>query len=345
MARRDPAALVDALSRWWGAPVSELAKPSGAGLSNETWFFQAGGDSYVLQIGPAQGSGLFRDYDLVAMARVQAELGRGSNVPVAPVVRWEEDPRWLGGPFYVMQRVTGAVPSDNPPWHASGWFAELPGESQRHVWLSGIDALAALHAVDASRPDFQFLEKAPWGMPLHVDAGARRIAQWREFLAWGAKAPLPVVSEALAALERTRPQSAGRLSIAWGDAKLSNCVVRDGAVVALLDWELCGISDPEEDLAFWLLLDWSHCAATGVTRLPALPGARETVAHYESRTGARTRDVAWWFRFGLVRLAIIYHRFLVRRQSLGRLAADADLAAENPMCRLIPQVFSHGGLP
>ena len=48
-----------------------------------------------MQVRPAAG-GLLRGYDLGVMARV------------------------LGSPFYVMERVRGQVPSDNPSHHSGG---------------------------------------------------------------------------------------------------------------------------------------------------------------------------------------------------------------------------------
>ena len=182
-------------------------------------------------------------------------------------------------------------------------------------------------------------------MPLDADPAATRLAQWRDFLAWGSRRPLPTLAAALAQLEATRPPPPTRLAIAWGDAKISNCIIRDDCVVALLDWELCGVSDPAEDLAFWLVLDWAQCRMLGLERLPALPDARATVACYERTAGHPLGHVHWWFQFGLTRLAIISHRFLERRVDLGRLAADADFEALNPVTALLPAALARETLP
>jgi aminoglycoside phosphotransferase (APT) family kinase protein len=301
-------------------------------------------EALVLQVGPA-GEGLFRDYDLAAMATIQRCLGDCPDVPVARV-RWLElDPAPLGAPFYVMERAPGQVPSDNPSYHAQGWFATLPAARQAAAWEAGIAALVALHRLDASAPRFAFLARAPWGMAPGADPAQCRLAQWRDFLAWGSREPLPAIEAALAALARTAPPPPARLAVSWGDAKISNCVIDHGRVTALLDWELCGLSDPAEDLAHWLVLDWAQWRAPGLARLPGLPSPQATVACYEALAGRTVPHVEWWFRFGLVRLAIIYHRFLERRRELGRLAPDADPAALNPITALLPEAFARGGLP
>lgn len=352
--RRQPAEVAAAVGAWlrrrdgYGAAViSALSRPAGAGLSNETWLFDCstprGAESLVLQVGPA-GQGLFRDYDLAVMARVQQQLGTVSRVPV-PVIRWfEPDAAILGAPFYVMNRVRGQVPGDNPTYHQGGWFAELPAASRARAWRSGIAALAALHALEPLREGFEFLTTAPWGMAVDADPVTVRLAQWRDFMRWGARAPLPPIDAALTALEAARP-AAQAPRIAWGDAKISNCVIEDDEVRALLDWELCGLSDPEEDLAFWLLLDWVHWHLPRVPRLAGLPTPAETVAWYETCRGSATRAVLWWFKFGLVRLAIIYHRFIERRIEMGRLPGDVDLLAANPVCALLNDVLALEKLP
>lgn len=352
--RREPAAVAAALSDWLrersadpAATIVDIARPAGAGLSNETFLIELataqGRESLALQVGPA-GAGLFRDYDLVLMARVQQRLAVVSDVPVAPV-RWvEADTAVLGAPFYVMSCVAGQVPSDNPAYHATGWFAEAPATVQRGAWLDGIAALVRLHALDAGADGFHFLVDAPWGMQVDAAPAETRVGQWRRFLAWGAHAPVPLIEHALDTLARTAPPPT-RPRVSWGDAKISNCVIEEGRVRALLDWELCGLSDPHEDLAHWLLLDWAHWRTQGHVRLPALPTPRESVAHYESLAGHAMPHTLWWFQLSFVRLAVIYHRFLERRIALGRLDADADLGALNPMSRHLDEVLAMEELP
>ena len=328
------------------AEIIALERPAGAGLSNETYLFDCrsarGVESLVMQVGPA-GEGLFRDYDLVGMARIQQQLGAISSVPV-PTVRWvEADPAWLAAPFYVMNRVPGRVPGDNPTYHQAGWFSALPVPERAAAWHSGITALARLHRLEPAA-GFSFLQDAPWGMGLYADPVAVRLRQWRDFMRWGARSPLLPLAQALNALENSRP-AARKPRIAWGDAKLSNCVIEQGQVTALLDWELCGLSDPDEDLAFWLLLDWAHWRIPGVARLAALPTANDTLEHYAHAGGQPSADVLWWFKFGLVRLAIIFNRFIERRVEMGRLPPEVDAVAANPVCSLLPEVLAMKELP
>lgn len=350
-----PETLEAALGAWLptrlhGAAVSiaNLVAPKSNGFSNQTFLFDASWEGVthplVLQAAPL-GTGLFSRYDFASMARVQQQLGAVSTVPVAGV-RWcETDTAALGVPFYVMDRVAGRVPADRPSYHRGGWFAELPAADQARTWWSGIDAMAKLHALEVERDGFGFLADTPWGLAPDADPARERIVQWRRFMAWADPEPLAAVSAALDELERTRPQPPARLSVHWGDAKLSNCVVADARVQALLDWELCGLSAPEEDLAHWLMLDWSLWAVNKCPRLPALPSPERTVARYEELSGRPATAVLWWFRFGMVRLAIIYHRIMSVLRARGHVAPDKTLAQVNPLVPLIAPVFEKDVLP
>jgi aminoglycoside phosphotransferase (APT) family kinase protein len=353
--RLSPEEISAALGAWLptqlrGTPVevTGLVAPKGTGFSNQTCLFNArwhGADhALVLQAAPRQ-QGLFARYDFASMARVQQRLGEVSTVPVARV-RWHEaDPTVLGVPFYIMDRVPGRAPTDKPPYHREGWFAGLSADEHARAWWSGIEAMAALHALDVESDGFGFLTDSPWGMAIDADPARTRIEQWRAFLAWADPEPLAVVDAALDELERTRPTPPPKLRVHWGDAKLSNCMVHEARVHALLDWELCGLSVPEEDLAHWLMLDWSLWAVTRCTRLPSLPSPAHTVARYQELSGRDSNDVLWWFRFGAVRLAIIYHRIMHLVRARGHVPPGKTLAEVNPIAPLLAPLFDTDKLP
>ena len=73
---------------------------------------------------------------------------RKTTIPVPRVLWFEEDASVLGQPFYVMERVDGVVPSDNPPFAVMGWLAEASAEDQAALWRRSLDVLAQLHALD-----------------------------------------------------------------------------------------------------------------------------------------------------------------------------------------------------
>jgi aminoglycoside phosphotransferase (APT) family kinase protein len=349
--RRDPDDVRSALASWivprlGGRTLDDLkvALPLGHGFSNDTLMVDAvvGGVAMplVVQAAPT-GEGLFPEYQIALMARIQRDLGQHSDVPVA-TVRWhEEDPAPLGAPFYVMDRVVGRVPDESPKaYHAAGWLFEARPDERRHLWLSMLDAMARLHRLDVA-PVFDYLTETRWGMPLDADPAMARLHQWREYTIWAADAdePPPTLMAAWDALATALPPRATRLSIGWGDAKLGNILFRGFDVVALLDWELCGVAPAEEDLMNQLAVDAVLADVFRVPRADGFPSREESVSRYEELMQREMLGTNWWYVFALTKMAAEIHRILIQRRKLGGLPNDVDLESVNSaMPRLLREL-------
>src|SRR5207249_52602 len=61
-------------------------------------------------------------------------------------------------------RVDGVIPADNPPYTFGGWLLESPPALQADVFWSGLDAMAAVHRVDADRAGLASIAR-PEGVP------------------------------------------------------------------------------------------------------------------------------------------------------------------------------------
>ncbi|MCP5029311.1 MAG: phosphotransferase family protein [Actinomycetia bacterium] len=309
------AALVAGLEGYLSAQVGESAlvtgldRPEATGFSAETLIVSVASPSLparvVVQAVP-QGPALFANYDLTRTFRVQQSLAP-LGVKVAPM-RWLcLDESWIEAPFYVMDFVAGRVPPDRPPYHASGWLSDEPVEMRRRVWLSGVEAMADLHR--APIDGFGFLSEGD-----QTDAARQRLDRWRVF---GNELAGDRSVEVLAALDRLAAErpTPGRLRVHWGDAKLGNMMYAAHEAVAILDWELCGLSVGEEDLAHWMAVDWFLSTGLGQPRLAGLPGVDETIAHYEAAVGRATVGVDWWFCFALLRMGLIFQRAAVQARA------------------------------
>ncbi|MCP4083892.1 MAG: phosphotransferase family protein [Actinomycetia bacterium] len=302
------AGLQSYLSSQIGVPVvvTGVGRPEATGFSAETMIVSVGAASLperlVVQAAP-QGPALFAHYDLSRTFRTQRVLG-SYDVPVAPM-RWLcLDESWIGAPFYVMDHVIGRVSPDRPPYHGGGWLFDEPVEVRQEIWFSGIEAMAALHRVPVD--DFVFLAEGD-----QTDAGAQRLDRWRTFgLELGDDRSVAVL-DALDELGANRPDP-GDLRVHWGDAKLGNMVFAGNQVAAILDWELCGLSVGEEDLAHWMAVDWFLSTGLGGPRLEGLPGPDETIARYEAVVGRAALGVDWWFAFALLRMGLIFQRAAVQ---------------------------------
>ena len=145
--------------------VGEITLPSGSGFSNETLLVDAswrGGEGsvearLVVRVRPTAYA-IFPEYDLYRQYRTM-EILAPTGIPV-PTMRWyEEDASVLGQPFYVMERVEGVVPSDNPPFSVAGWLAEGTPAQQEQLWRESIAVLARIHRIDWRDVGFEFLDR------------------------------------------------------------------------------------------------------------------------------------------------------------------------------------------
>ena len=117
----------------------------------------------MLRVKPTRHT-VFLEADFESQIKVMSALGAHTDVLVPPV-RWhEEDPGPLGAPFFVMTKVEGRVPADNPPYTLQGWLLDdSTPEQRRTLALSGLDSLVAVHAVDWKALGFDFLDKPQYG--------------------------------------------------------------------------------------------------------------------------------------------------------------------------------------
>ena len=316
--QRDPEEIHASLTEWVRARMpaardlrlSPLSRP-GMGFSNETLLgdlsWREGdeeqSESLVFRLEPGDFR-VFPEYDLPRQVRVMQCLA-GTGVPV-PEIRWlEEDARALGSPFYVMRKIEGEIPSDVPFYHASGLCFDAAPERRTKMWWSGLETLARIHTLDWEDLGLSFL-----GVPKEATGALdQQLDYYESFLGWArGEAPQPILDAALRWLRENRylPK---RITLCWGDSRLPNLIYRDDEVVAVLDWEMAFLGDPEADLAWWLFLDWHHSDGNGTPRLEGFPAREETIRRYEELTGWKTENLFYQevmaaFRFGVIMVSL-----------------------------------------
>jgi aminoglycoside phosphotransferase (APT) family kinase protein len=331
-----------------GLTLSPLMKPS-VGFSNETLLFsatytqagQAKREDLVLRLEPEFH--IFPAYDLPRQYHIMRCLA-GSDVPV-PRVRWlEEDTSVLGRPFYVMDRIAGDVPSEVPPYHAIGVFADATPEQRERMWWSGIETLARVHAVDwkgemgkgKGEGRLAFL-----GEPqLDVPPVRPQLDYYERMLDWAETPgePQPTLRAALRWLRENEPPAAN-VALCWGDSRLPNVIYQGTEVAGVLDWEMAFLGDPEADLAWWLFMDWFASGGYGVPRLEGMPEREETVTRYEELTSEPVRNLFYnevfaGFRFGVIMVRVV--AMMVHR---GLPLPVPDFASNNPATRKLAEML------
>jgi aminoglycoside phosphotransferase (APT) family kinase protein len=326
---RDPERLRAGFERWLRAKRPDLAAASvgtldvpATGLSSDTAFAEVRSGrstrSLVVRLPPV-GEGLFPIYDLAGQAALQCALA-GAGVAAVPAT-YEADLAWIGSPFMVMERIAGRVVTTTPPYVAAGWLAAADPAEQTRVRDGFLDALADLHRVDPARVDVM------------AATPAEALEHWSDYLDW-ASGPTPAPEYLMAAREalRTSVPDPGGDCVLWGDAQLANCVFADdGAVAAVLDFELASRGPAEMDLGWFVALHTMTAAVAG-RDLPAFARS-EVVAAYERRSGRPLVDLTWFERFALLRSGAIMVRIarLLARRGLD----DSWLTRENPTERAL----------
>jgi aminoglycoside phosphotransferase (APT) family kinase protein len=149
-----------------------------------------------------------------------------------------EDPSYVGGPFF----LTGRVEGETIPRQVLRLVEREPGLGPRLAQQCG-DALARLHGADPAAAHARIAR--PAGDPIEAALVSAELLV-RELLQ-----PSPSFSLALRTLERERPPPPARLGVVHGDFRNGNIIVDAGGLAAALDWEICHVGDPMEDLG-WL---------------------------------------------------------------------------------------------
>ena len=287
--------------------IEDLDAPLSTGFSSDTLLF----DLVYAKDGAARREGLvarlepeeyvmFPHYDVAAQAKVLQRLEH-TDVPV-PVVRWfEPDKTAVGVPFYVMTRIEGRIPSDNPPMHDEGWLAEETSEAERAaIWWNGLEAMCKVHSLDWKALGFDFLAEPKRGK----NALDQQLDYWKEYFRWGMEAARhPDIAEALEYLEANKPADQP-VALCWGDSRLANQIFDGVECVAVLDWEMARLGDPVQDLAWWLASDRCFSEGLELGRLAGLPGKEETIARWEKSTGRKAANFDYYTILALTRFSM-----------------------------------------
>ncbi|WP_367065190.1 phosphotransferase family protein [Oryzisolibacter sp. LB2S] len=318
-----------------GAEVLALQRSAG-GYSNITLLGEirsgpgAQAQRVVVRIQP-EGAAVFPDCDVATQYRTM-ELLQGSGLPVPPLLGLELDVSVLGAPFFIMGRLDGRVPDENPLYHLEGWFHDLPPEELRRHWFAGIDGIAALARLDWRALGFSFLLPPEGVTPLQEQLRYHEdMLRWSEGLSGHG---YPLLWRAHGWLVAHQPHS-DAVALSWGDAKLGNCVFDQGRLSGMLDWERPALSDPVDDLAWWLMLDDSLSTGYGVPRLAGLPTREETVAHWERASGFSARHLPYYEVFAAWRFSILMTRIGRIFTERGWVPPEAEMDLRNGGSRLV----------
>ncbi|MGH6660720.1 MAG: phosphotransferase family protein [Rhodospirillales bacterium] len=262
----------------------------------------------------AASHGRAREYRLL-----EAAHKAGVTVPAPFLVCG--DASVLGGPFFIMRRVTGEA--------AGHRLTKRPADPALAARLG--QELARIHAITPDTPAAKSLSFLPL---LQEAPSLARIALYRRWLD-SLQAPRPALEWGLRRLELTAPAKS-EIVLCHRDFRTGNYMVEDGAkggaLTGILDWEFAAWGEPEEDIGWFCARCWRFAArereAGGIADRQPFYDA------YEEATGRRINAarVAWWETMAHVRWAVIgcqqAERYTVGGEQSLELALTAHVVPE-----------------
>jgi aminoglycoside phosphotransferase (APT) family kinase protein len=249
-------------------------------------------------------------------------LSDETDIPVPDVLGFEEDRSLLGDRFFLMQRVAGQVPPDDPPFHQAGWVTQLSTEERHAMWRNAVEVMARLHAVD---PEALPILKRP-----HLGRSGleQELRHWLTYAKWCGGDQHSIVAAAGKWLLDNFPDDPPT-TLSWGDSRVGNMIFQGSEVVAVLDWDMVSLAGPEADLAWYLIMDQAATVSQGVPRLPGFGTPQDTVALWEALSGRNARNLDWHAVFTSYRMAGIMIRLATMLKSQGRLAPESQYLLTN----------------
>ncbi len=286
MSASDPlqAGLGRALGEVWGeAPAIENLQIASAGARRRNVLFDAvRGAERVPLVATIIPNPAMQVMDVeveVAGLRLAQEQG----MPVPHVHGVWADRSYVGGPFFISERVEG----ETIPRQVLRLVEAEPSLGPKLATQCG-HALGRLHAADPAKAH-PGLNRPPAGRSIfdHALEGAEALI--RELLQ-----PSPSFRLGLRWLERHTPSRPDRLAVLHGDFRNGNLIVGPDGLRAALDWEVGHVGDPMEDLGWLCMRMWRF--RNDDLEVGGFGSRRELRAGYEAGGGSWRADAFHWWK-------------------------------------------------
>jgi aminoglycoside phosphotransferase (APT) family kinase protein len=214
-----------------------------------------------------------------------------SEIPVPEMLWLEEDPKWMGRPFLVMEQIVDCEDSMDlfriPPYNA---IREKIGEHFCRI-------MGTIPTMDPAK--LGLLKKIE--PPDPAECWRRELDYWEADINEKELEPHPIVRAAIRRLRRNPPVPPKRVAVVHGDMRAGNFLFnKAGEIKAILDWEMMHLGDPLEDLTWALNRLWS---ANEPELLGYMLPRRRAIEIWEQTSGIEIDPAAlwWWEIFSSVK--------------------------------------------
>jgi aminoglycoside phosphotransferase (APT) family kinase protein len=213
-----------------------------------------------------------------------------TGVPVPEPLFLETELSWLDRPFFVMEQIEGCQAAS--PFNADS-YGENAEKIGRQFWT---------HLGRIARADPAAIGLAATMPPVEADACWRReLDHWEKVIDEDEVTPQPIARAAIRWLRRNPPPPAQKISVVHGDYRTGNFLYDgDGNIRAILDWEMCHLGDPLEDVGWASDPLW---AFEDANRPGGMIGKEEAYAIWERESGLKIdrHALRWWEIFNAVK--------------------------------------------
>jgi aminoglycoside phosphotransferase (APT) family kinase protein len=316
-----------AVEAWIARHLPGLALPLAwtkleGGHSNLTYLLEdAQGRKAVIRR-PPLGELLPKAHDMGREWALISALGP-TPVPVPQALGFCADTSVTGAHFYLMGFVDG-----HPLYVADDTRRWLPEARRERFAHSFIDVLAELHSIDPDAVGLGDLGKKEGYIERQLKTWYR---SWTASIA-DARFDDPRAHALQKYLLENMPEQ-GPARIVHGDYGTHNCLVGpDGAVAAVVDWEISTLGDPLADLAY-ALNQWTEPGdpipfrSEAPTALPGFPGRDALAQRYALRTGRDLSRLDYYVSFNRWKSAAIIHGVYARYLAGKKSSVGVDLEA------------------
>jgi aminoglycoside phosphotransferase (APT) family kinase protein len=271
------------------------ARVVAGGKSNLTYEVTDGTSAWIVRR-PPLGHVLATAHDMTREHRVISAL-QDTDVPVPTTFALCEDPRVVGAPFFVMQRVDGT------PYRHSSQLEPLGPQRTGTICARMVETLATLHRVDPGAVGL-----GDFGRP--EGFLSRQVRRWGKQLDASRSRDLAGVEDLQALLAANLPAESAP-AVVHGDFRLDNLLVdRDDQVAAVIDWEMATIGDPLTDVGLLVVyqrmaeLDTGYAVADASTA-PGFLSDAEMLERYAKASGRDLSDLGFYLGLAYFKLAVI----------------------------------------
>lgn len=318
---------VPRVEAWIATHVSALTPPLRwtkleGGHSNLTYLIEDERGRPAVIRRPPMGELLPKAHDMGREWALISALAE-TSVPVPAALGFCDNSTITGARFYVMGHVNG-----RPLYSAADTERLVPPPLRTRLAHSFIDVLADLHAVDPDAVGLSDLGKRDSYV-------GRQLSTW--YKSWTASAgPAQYDDPRAHALQRMLLEhlpEQGPARVVHGDYGLHNCLVGpDGAVAAVVDWEISTLGDPLADLAYalnpWPDPDDPIAIDPAAATAPAGFPTRSALARrYAARTGRDLSRLDYYVAFNRWKSAAIVHGVYARYIEGKKSSEGVDLEA------------------